>query len=302
MEYVFGMDLGGSSIKGVVTTLDGERLEDVDEPFVDQDMAWAHQLKGLLGQFREKYGMPKAVGISAPGLAAKDGSCILSLPGRLHGLVGLDWSTFVGWDLHIPLLNDAQAALLGEVWLGAARGLENVCMLTLGTGVGGAAMVDGQLLRGHLGRAGHLGHIVLDWHGAPDDVGTPGSLETELGNKTVRERSKGKYQTTRDLVNGYLDQEPDAVRLWLTSMRALACGLSSLINVLDPEAIILGGGIARAGGALFEPVQRFLDPVEWRPGGAKVRLIPAQLGALAGAYGAGWNALSQLNVQNESAS
>lgn len=292
METVFGIDLGGSSIKGVVTSLEGERLESVDESFVDRDMAWAHQLKALIERFRSIHGSPKAIGLSAPGLAAKDGTCIVALPGRLHGLVGLNWSEFLGGNLFVPVMNDAQAALLGEVWLGAARGMDNVCMLTLGTGVGGAALVDGRLLRGHIGRAGHLGHTVLDWHGPPDDVGTPGSLEIELGNKTVRDRSHGRFQTTRDLVNAYLEGDEQATQLWLTSMRALACGLASLINVLDPEAIILGGGIARAGGALFDPVQRFLDPVEWRPGGAKVRLIPAQLGELAGAYGAAWNALN----------
>lgn len=291
MEHVIGIDLGGSSIKAVVVRPDGTRLADANESFEDRDMQWAHQIVRLAARFREDHGDPIAIGLSAPGLASMDGRTIVNLPGRLRGLEGLNWGQQLGWKAGVPVINDAQAALLGEAWLGAARGMNNVFMLTLGTGVGGATMVDGRLLQGHIGRAGHLGHIVLDWHGPADDVGTPGSLEIEMGNKTVRERSGGRYLTTHSLVEAHVRGEVQASQLWLTSVRALACGLSSLINVLDPEAIILGGGIARAGGALFAPLQQFLDEVEWRPNGAQVRLIPAELGELAGAYGAAWNGL-----------
>src|SRR5436190_1000036 len=77
---------------------------------------------------------------------------------------------------------------------------QNVRLLTLGTGVGGAAMVDGRLLRGHLGQAAHLGHTTLDPEGPPDCVGTPGSLEVAIGNCTIQERSRGRFQTTHDLI------------------------------------------------------------------------------------------------------
>jgi glucokinase len=291
VDNILGIDLGGSSIKAVVVDPSGRRIADANVPFADVDMQWAHQIRGVLDRFRREQGPIGCVGLSAPGLAALDGRSIVNLPGRLHGLEGLDWGDFLGIPDGVPVLNDAHAALLGEAWLGAARNLQNVFMITLGTGVGGAAMVDGRLLQGHIGRAGHLGHIVLDWHGPPDDVGTPGSLEIEMGNKTVAQRSGGRYPTTLSLVEAHHRGEPEATRLWMTSLQALACGLASLINVLDPEAIILGGGIARAGDSLFGPVQKFLDPVEWRPGGARVRLIPACLGDLAGAYGAAWNAL-----------
>ena len=80
--------------------------------------------------------------------------------------------------------------------------------------------------------------------------------------------------------------------MWLRSVRALACGVAGLINVLDPEAVIIGGGIARAGAALFQPLQQFLDQFEWRPGGAGVHIRPAQLGEFAGAYGAASRALA----------
>src|SRR5207249_12254403 len=140
----------------------------------------------LVGEFRSEHGNPSAgIGVSAPGLAARDERSIAVMPGRLSGLEGLDWTRFLDSPKPVPVLNDAHAALMGEAWLGAARGFRNVILLTLGTGVGGAAMVDGRLLRGHLGRAGHLGHVCLDPAGPPDCAGTPGSLEVAIGNGTL---------------------------------------------------------------------------------------------------------------------
>ena len=292
MDYVLGVDLGGSSIKAVTVTPEGRRIADANVPFVDRDREWAHKLRELVGDFARRHGAPaRAIGIAAPGLAGRGGRCIAHLPGRLVGIEGLDWTDWLGVARPVPVLNDAHAALLGEVWLGAARGLQNVFMLTLGTGVGGAAVVDGRLLKGHLGRAGHLGHTVLDFLGPLDDVGTPGSLEHEIGNKNVRERSGGRFATTKDLVMAHQAGDPAATQVWERSLRALAAGIGSLVNALDPEAVILGGGVADAGETLFAPLRQELARVEWRPGGSAVRLLHAELGGLAGAYGSAWNAL-----------
>ena len=153
MSYVLGLDLGGSSIKAVAVTPAGDTLASVSEPFEDRDMQWAARMRALVERLQQERGGPaQAIGVSAPGLAARDGRSIAVMPGRLHGLVGLDWTDYLGASRPVPVLNDAHAALLGEVWLGAARGMEDVMMFTLGTGVGGAAMVDGHLLRGHIGR------------------------------------------------------------------------------------------------------------------------------------------------------
>jgi glucokinase len=212
------------------------------------------------------------------------------MPGRLHGLEGLDWTKFLGAANPVPVLNDGHAALLGEAWVGAAKGLDNVIMLTLGTGVGGAAIVDGHLLRGNLGRAGHLGHICLDTGGPPDVTNTPGSLEVAIGNCTIGERTHGRFQSTHELIAAHARGDNEATAVWLTSVQALACAIASFANILDPEAVILGGGIARAGRTLFEPLEKFLEPIEWRPGGARVRVLSARLGEFAGAFGAAGNA------------
>lgn len=293
MSYVLGIDLGGTSIKAVAVSYTGDKLMERVVPFVDHDMEWAVKVRALVRDIQQQFDRAADhIGISAPGLAAKDGASIACMPGRLFGLEGLDWEQYLDLPLPVPVMNDAHAALLGEVWLGAARGLQNVFLLTLGTGVGGAAMVDGHLLRGAIGRAGHLGHTVLDWNGPPDSTGCPGALELEIGNKTIQQRSNGRFATTHELVAAHLAGDAEATRVWLRSVKALACGIGSLINVLDPEAVIIGGGIARAGTALFEPLEKYLAEVEWRPGGHCVPLRSAQLGEFAGAYGAARNALN----------
>jgi glucokinase len=234
---------------------------------------------------------PTWIGIAAPGLPAADQRSIAFLPERLPGLEGLDWRKFFGFAQAVPVLNDAQAALLGEIWLGAARRSRNALLITLGTGVGGAVMVDGRLLRGHLGRAGHLGHVSLDPAGAPDIVNTPGSLEDAIGDATVAARSGGLFANTRDLVAAVGQGNAPARKVWQDSIHALAAAIASFINVLDPQIVVVGGGIANSGPALFTPLRRHLARFEWRPGGAKAHIVQAKLGDRAGAFGAARNAM-----------
>ena len=293
--YGLGIDLGGSSIKAVAVTPAGELLSRHNIEFDPaQNMEWAEKIRALVRHLQHECGDPAdGIGLSAPGLAAADGRSIVCMPERLQGLEGLDWTKFLSAARTVPVLNDAHAALLGEAWVGAARGLQNVIMLTLGTGVGGAAMVDGRLLRGHIGRGGHLGHSSLDPDGPPDCAGTPGSLEVAIGNCTIQERSRGRFQSTHDLIAAYLKGDAEAAAIWLKSVKALAAAVCSFINILDPEAVIIGGGIARAGTALFGPLQEFLEPIEWRPIGQRTRIISAQLGEFAGAIGAASSGLKE---------
>ena len=293
--YGLGIDLGGSSIKAVAVTPTGELLSRHNIEFDPaQNMEWAEKIRALVRHLQHECGDPAdGIGLSAPGLAAAEGRSIVCMPERLQGLEGLDWTKFLSAARTVPVLNDAHAALLGEVWVGAARGLQNVIMLTLGTGVGGAAMVDGRLLRGHIGRGGHLGHSSLDPDGPPDCAGTPGSLEVAIGNCTIQERSRGRFQSTHDLIAAYLKGDAEAAAIWLKSVKALAAAVCSFINILDPEAVIIGGGIARAGTALFGPLQEFLEPIEWRPIGQRTRIISAQLGEFAGAIGAASSGLKE---------
>ncbi len=156
----------------------------------------------------------------------------------------------------------------------------------LGTGVGGAILADGRLLKGHIGRAGHLGHISLNPDGPPDIVGTPGSLEEMIGNCTLPARSAGQFTSTRQLVDAHLAGDSQATDIWLRSVYHLAVGITSIINAFDPEVFIIGGGIARAGSALFTSLSNFMEQIEWRPLGHRVSILHATLSDHAGALGA----------------
>ena len=288
-RFILGIDLGGTHVKGLVVDEAGRVHAEDTRPTEDGAAgAWRDNVRRVVAGLQGRFPTIAVAGLCAPGLASRDEKMIVSMPGRLKGLEGLDWSN----ELRLPtvVLNDAHAALLGEVWLGAARGGTNVLMVTLGTGVGGAAMVDGRLLRGHLGRAGHVGHISLNPEGTPDIVRTPGSLEEAMGDCTVGRRTDGRFTTTRELVAAVAAGDQSAREVWARSVQALGAGLTGLINVLDPQVIVLGGGIVAAGEVLFAPLGAALDRMEWRIGATGVALVPAALGAQAGAFGAAYRA------------
>jgi glucokinase len=292
-EYLIGLDLGGSSVKWVAATSAGEVLRKGVAKFdAEKRMDFAAAMRACVAKIRTDLGETlMGIGLSAPGLAAKDGRSIAFMPGRLEGLEDLVWGKFLGDQFDIPVLNDAHSALLGEAWIGAAKNSSNVIMLTLGTGVGGAAMVDGNLLLGNIGRAGHLGHVTLDPDGPADVTGMPGALEVAIGNCSIEKRTNGRFKTTHDLIAAHQQGDPAASAIWLKSVRDLAFAIGGFINILDPEVVIIGGGIARAGNLLFDPLEKYLRPIEWQAGGHSVPIKPAQLGEFAGAIGAAKNAL-----------
>lgn len=290
-QLAIGIDLGGTHIKGaLLESATGTLVRTCSVPTGDGEWSgleplFAHRVRDLVhGLEAIAGGRPLAVGLCAPGIAHAEGRYIDWMPGRMHGLEKFDWPAFLAREVRV--LNDAHAALLGEAWVGSARGCQDVIMLTLGTSVGGAILSGGKLIRGHIGRGGHLGHISINADGEQDAFQTPGSLDSFLGNHTVSQRTAGRYESTHALVAAALAGEPDAQVIWDASVRRLAVAMASLINVLDPERVILGGGIsAGAGDALLLPLQAYLDQFEWRPGGHRVRLMLASAGEWAGAFG-----------------
>jgi glucokinase len=289
MNQLIGIDIGGTQIKMGAFSPDGAVLgqwtrETGDRPTAGVP-AFAETVRQML---READGADACMGIAAPGVAAKDGRSIAYQPGKMHGIEGFDWGAFL--ERELPVLNDAHAALLGEVWQGAAKGAKDAILLTLGTGVGGAILSDGRLLKGSFGRAGHLGHISVTEGIERSIFGTPGSLEAAIGNYTVGIRSNGRFSSTRELVDAHCAGDAEATVIWEKSLRILARAITSFINILDPELVIIAGGITKAGPVLFEPLAAYLGEIEWRPAGRRVGIVPATLGEWAGAYGAAYNA------------
>jgi glucokinase len=295
MSYSVGIDLGGTNIKIVVMSDDGDVLEFLTCDTADAEGSWAETIKDKLQQIQSRRGQsPCHIGLAAPGLAAKDGRSIAYMQGRLQGLEGFVWQDFLESSSPVVVLNDAHAALLGEAWQGAAKGYRNVILLTLGTGVGGAVLIEGRLIKGHIGRAGHLGHVSVNSDGTPDIVNTPGSVEQMIGNYNVSERSGGRFASSRRLVEAHLRGDAEATKIWLRSIFHLAAALASFINAFDPEIVIIGGGVAQAGSALFQPLRQYLDRFEWRPMGHHVPVVPATLGEKAGAIGAAYHAMQEV--------
>ncbi len=290
-QLAIGIDLGGTHIKAALLERDtGTLVQTCSLPTCDGEWSrseplFTHRVRDLIHELEASGASgPLPIGLCAPGIAHPGGRSIDWMPGRMHGLERFEWPTFLAREVRV--LNDAHAALLGEAWVGSARGCQDVIMLTLGTAVGGAILSGGRLIRGHIGRGGHLGHISIHADGAQDAFQTPGSLDSFLGNQTLRQRTQGRYDNTQTLVAAAHAGESEAQEIWGASIRRLAVAVASLINVLDPEMVILGGGIAGgAGDALLTPLQNYLDQYEWRPGGHRVRLMLASAGEWAGAIG-----------------
>lgn len=293
-QLAIGIDLGCTNIKGVLIDADGNIHEQLRQETNEQnDQHWKSAVALMIKSLRSKSSATiNAIGLSAPGLANADNTCISFMPGRLPGLENFNWSTFT--KERIFVLNDAHAALMAEAAFGAAKGMQHAVLLTLGTGVGGGILINGQLYQGLSQMAGHLGHITIDADNPNIDVtNMPGSIEDAIGNLSITQRSMGKFKTTFELVEAYQRGESFASWLWLSSVRKLAISIASTINVLSPEAVIIGGGISLAGDDLIKPLQDFLDLYEWRPGGKKTPAKLAQFSDLAGAIGAAGFALSK---------
>jgi glucokinase len=291
VSHAIGLDIGGTSLKSVCIADDGTIRRRSVVPLQIDQTDWPQTVRQHLIQLEQQICPASAVGLAAPGIAWPDGRGIWWMQGRLAELETINWTEFLGRNVAVPVLNDAQAALLGEAWIGAAAGQRNVVLLTLGTGVGGAAIVDGHLLRGAVGRAGHIGHISLDPNGTLDITNCPGSLEDAVGNCTVAKRAGGRFASVLDLAAAAASGDAEAAKSWNASLRALAAGIASIVNVLDPQTVIIGGGIAAAKNSLFLPLSLELDRFEWRPHGHRVKIVPAALGEYAGAIGAAKNAM-----------
>ena len=290
-KAAIGIDLGGTRIKGVALDTEGNLLEQVYTPTEDSEgQPWKSAIRETVTKLQEKItGLPYVIGISAPGIPDEGNTAISFMPERLQGLEGFVWSDYLGHQTYVA--NDAIAAMAAEAMYGEARGLRHVVMLTLGTGVGGAILIDGQVYQGAFQKAGHMGHMTVDSEGENDICNLPGSLEDAIGNCSIGKRTLGKYAYTHQLLDDYRKGDPFASWVWLSSIRKLAVAIASLTNILSPQRVILGGGITEAGDDLFNPLESFMSMYEWRAGGNKVEIVKARFGDLSGAIGAAGFAL-----------
>lgn len=295
MRKAIGIDLGGTNIKGIILDETGKLIhQDRQATGGDNSEDWQQNVKELYLKLQKIANDPSIkLGLSAPGFANEANTQINFLPNRLPGLEGFDWSKFLG--LKTAVLNDAHAALMAEVSFGAMTGMKNAILLTLGTGVGGALLLDGKLYQGLGQMAGHIGHSTIQSNLDDQSIlGIPGSLEYAIGNYSIEKRSQGTFKSTYELLAAYQQGDSFGTWMWLDMMRTLSLAICSLANIFSPEAVILSGGLTHAGDKLFKPLQDFIDRYEFRPNGKQTQLKKAHFEDFSGAIGAAAFALQKI--------
>jgi glucokinase len=220
-------------------------------------------------------------------------------------LVDLPFRDVMAERLGLPVWvdNDANAALLAEARAGAARGASTALMYTIGTGIGGAVLVDGRIVRGAGGGAGELGHVVVDLDGPPCPCGNRGCLEalasgSALGREAARAAAAapssrlGRALAAGREVTGILATElahdgcPVARDVVASVGRHLGVGVAGMVNALNPSVVVIGGGVIAAGDLLLDPVRTVVAGTALRPSRDEVQIRPARFGEEAGMLGA----------------
>lgn len=287
MNIAIGIDLGGTNVKGILLNRQGDILEQHSIPTNDDaNGKWKDNVFEMV-KYLSALSLQKVdvIGLSCPGLADEHNKYIAHLPNRLPGLENYDWED--QFCIKTFVINDAHAALIAESAFGVIQSYKNAILFTLGTGVGGGILINGELYQGNNQRAGHFGHTSINPY---DDelsiIGMPGSLEYAVGNYSVKRRSLGRFNSTHELVKAYNDNDALASWLWLDMVRKLALTIVSFTNSFSPEIIVLAGGITQAGDALFKPLQQFVDLYEYSPNHKKTPIVTAKFKDMSGAIGA----------------
>lgn len=295
---VIGIDLGGTAIKLGRFRQDGTCVQSLSmaTPQPATPTAVVEAIADAINQLNPIQAAIAAIGIGTPGPADAVGR-IARVAINLTGWHDVPLAEMLEAKIGCPTIiaNDANCAGLGEAWLGAGRRFRHLILLTLGTGVGGAIILDGKLFTGHQGAAGELGLITLNPDGPKCNSGNRGSLEQYISVQAIRRRT-GKEPAEL----GVLAKQGDkwALEFWESYGRDLGAGLASLIYVLTPEAIVIGGGVSASAefffpAALAEIEQRVLPSSR-----AGLQLLVAELGNQAGMVGAAKLAWQMLEISS----
>jgi glucokinase len=264
-----GVDIGGTGIRAAIVGLSGELIESFHEPSPRSISA----LRDFVGSVAKRVEAPmRGIGIGCKGVIDATSTRVKSCPGDLSFLEGQLLSEVIGaGDVPVYAENDARVALIGEVLWGSARGKRNVVMLTLGTGVGGAVLVDGVILHGANRAAGHLGHTTIDPQGGLCICGNYGCLETFFSSRAIESdywahmhraapatlsiSSTGEVPNPEAIFRAAAAGDECARYVVDRALEYLGAALVSFLHTFDPEIFILGGNIAAAGPQLIAPIQ-----------------------------------------------
>jgi len=232
----------------------------------------------------------RAVGIGCGG-PLDSGRGVLLSPPHLPGWRDVPVTELAqdAYDRPAVLENDATAAAAGEYRYGAGVGTNTMVYLTISTGVGGGVVLNGELYRGATGNGSELGHTTIDWHGREcRGCGRRGCLEAYVSGTSIAERAleAGVEGTAADVAAAARAGDAAASAVWTETVEALAVGTTSIVNVFEPDAVVVGGGVSRSGEQLLGPVRERVRREAMGGAGEHVRIVASALGERVGVVGA----------------
>lgn len=314
-QPVLGLDIGGTKLAVAMMTPDGRTHGFLSEPtqtHLGPDAVIAHLFDmGRRSIAAAGLGEPSAVGISCGGpLDAAAG--VLTGPLHLPGWIQIPIVAMTTEAFGVPAVveNDATAAVLGEYRFGAARGADIALYLTLSTGVGGGSIIDGRLHRGAAGNGGEFGHLLVRPGGRRCQCGRYGCLEAYASGTNIAERAiellaeTDRPSSLRDLPVVRAEHvsaaaaagDPVAGELWEDTTALLGQAVTDLVNVFEPNVVVLGGGVTRSGSLLLDPVREIVRAGAMPPAAAQAVVTLAGLGDAVCVVGAGALALTLLET------
>ena len=313
MRFVVGIDLGGTNIVCGCVSEDGSALHGVTSVPTGAEEGPDAVVRRIIATALESMAATRAmapdaeligVGIGAPGPLDTRSGVVLLTPNLGWVNMPLRERVQEGLQLRTALDNDANCAVLGEAWMGAARGARIAVGLTIGTGIGGGIIIDGRLFHGASDIAGEVGHMTIDAHGRRCKCGNYGCVEAYASGPNIALRAAeaigaGASSSLPSYVGGDLNRitaqtvyraahagDELALEVVRDTARYLGAAVASLINIFNPEAVVIMGGVTLAGESLFEPLRREVSRRAFKPAVAVCRIVPGTLTGVAGVYGA----------------
>jgi glucokinase len=312
MRYVLGIDIGGTNLVVGAVTEDGMTVRgllteptgvpDGADVVIDRILRMARSVMDST-RAEDRRADLVGVGIGAPGPLDRKKGLVLLTP-------NLRWTNMplrdrIGAPLGLPasLDNDANCAMLGEHWVGAAKGARNAVCFTIGTGIGGGIVVDGKLVHGASDVAGEIGHITIEMNGRRCGCGNDGCLEAYASGPAIARRAVEAIEagavsamaekagdnsriTAQTVFQCAADGDPLADELVRDTARYLGVGIANMLNILNPEIVVVCGGVTKAGDHLFVPLRREVSRRAFKPAVKACRIVPGQLEGTAGVVGA----------------
>jgi glucokinase len=285
---IIGIDLGGTKIAGVLTTVSGKFLMDVQVP-TEAHKGKKQVIENIKKAIRllissKKNFVLKAIGIGAPGPILYEEGLVMEAP-NLPGWKRVNIKKVLHQEFHVPVFvdNDANCAALAELKFGAGRGHKNFVYITVSTGVGGGIIIDGKLYRGAMGAAGEFGHMIIDSKGYKCGCGNVGCLEAQASGSAIKKRT-GMDAISVELAARQGDAK--AIKAIEITAHYMAIGIANLVNIFNPELVIVGGGLSNMRELLLVPIRKEFKKYAMTLPARSVKIVRAKLGTKAGVLGA----------------